>query len=235
MKAAAVIVAGGKGLRMGSDVPKQLLKLNGVTILERTLVPFNACPEIDNIVIVAAEAIIEHIESTISERQIHIKRTQVVKGGIERQDSVWNGIMAVGSTADIIVIHDAVRPFITSQLITHSITGAEKYGSVSVMRPIKETVKIVKNGTVIETPDRTILRLTQTPQAFRKDLIIEAHQKAREDGFIGTDDCMLVERLGYPVHVIEGNDMNIKITTPTDLEIAEAILKRFEKQENNVC
>ncbi|MBN1291536.1 MAG: 2-C-methyl-D-erythritol 4-phosphate cytidylyltransferase [Candidatus Latescibacteria bacterium] len=231
MIAAAVIVAGGQGLRMGTAVPKQLLKLNGITILERTLIPFTQCPEIKSIVIVAAEAIIEHIKTSISQQLFNSKEVHIVQGGIERQSSVWNGILAVENTADIIVIHDAVRPFITAQLITDSITGAEVYGSVSVMRPIMETVKIVKDDTVIETPDRSTLRITQTPQAFRKNLIIQAHKKAIEDGYIGTDDCMLVERLGYPVHVIEGNDINIKITTPTDLEIAKAILKRFEKRE----
>ncbi|MBA7481622.1 2-C-methyl-D-erythritol 4-phosphate cytidylyltransferase [subsurface metagenome] len=228
MKAGAVIVAGGQGTRMGTDIPKQLLKLGGITILERTIKPFVTCTEIVQIVIVAAENIIDHIKTIISGSLSDDKLISVVTGGPERQDSVLNGIYALDEDIGIVVIHDAVRPFITDGLVTECLRTAETFGAVSVMRPLSETVKVVKDGVVVETPDRSTLRITQTPQAFRKELIIEAHKKAKEDGFTGTDDCMLVEHLGHPVHVIEGSDMNIKITTRADLKIAEAILELFE-------
>ena len=228
MKAGAVLVAGGMGKRMGTPVPKQLLTLGGATILERTLRLFTECSAIEEIVVVAAESIIKHIEDIVKTSFTNAPPVAVVKGGPERQDSVFNGLMALGSCIDIVAIHDAVRPFVTSELILECLDCAQKYGAVSVMRPLKETVKIVSNGVVVETPERSKLWITQTPQAFRKELIVEAHRKAVESGFTGTDDCMLVERLGYPVHVIEGSDTNIKVTTQTDLALAKAILKLFD-------
>ena len=228
MNAGAVIAAGGQGIRMGTHLPKQLLKLGGITILERALEPFINCTKINQIVIVTADSIIDTIETIIRKKQSCEKPITVVRGGYVRQESVFNGIMALDEDTGIVVIHDAVRPFITEKLITECLHAAAKHGSVSVMRPITETVKIVEDSVVVRTPDRSILWITQTPQAFRKELIVDAHIRARDDGIIGTDDCMLVERLGHTVHVIEGSDMNIKITTPTDMKIAEAIFNMFE-------
>ena len=231
MNAGAVIAAGGLGTRMGKSQPKQLLELGGISILERTLTPFIDCPEINRIVIVSAEGIIGVIESRIRQKPFCDKPIDVIEGGPERQQSVFKGIMALDETIDIVVVHDAVRPFITEKIITECCHAANKYGSVSVMRPITETVKVVKDNVVVSTPNRSTLRITQTPQAFRKELIEYAHKRAVADNFFGTDDCMLVERLGHTVHIIEGSEMNIKITTPKDLNVAEAILKLFKKQE----
>ena len=230
MNAGAVIAAGGQGVRMGKNQPKQLLELGGTSILERTLQPFMDCPEINQIVIVSAEGIIGNIESMIRQKPFCDKPVTVISGGSERQQSVSMGIKALDETIDIVVVHDAVRPFITDKLITECCHAAEKYGSVSVMRPITETVKVVKDSVVVNTPDRSTLWITQTPQAFRKELIEYAHKRAVADNFFGTDDCMLVERLGHTVHIIEGSDMNIKITTPIDLNAAEAILKLFNNR-----
>lgn len=228
MKAGAVIVAGGQGKRLGTPVPKQLLKLGSITILERTIRPFAECPDIEQIVIVAAENIIEHIENIVNTSLSEVQPITVVTGGQERQDSVLNGISALDGSIEIVAVHDAVRPFITAGQILECLRAAEKYGAVSMMRSLKETVKVVRDGTVVETPDRSSLWITQTPQAFRRELLIKAHKHARENGYTGTDDCMLVERIGHTVHVIEGSDINIKITTQTDLAIAETILKLFE-------
>ena len=214
MSAWAVIVAGGKGQRMGAETPKQLLKLGGVTILEMTMKPFINCTEIEGIVIVAAEENSEYIKDMISSASNVSKQITLVNGGPERQDSVWNGLQALPEDVEIAVIHDAVRPFISEKLISECIHSAREHGAVTVMRPLKETVKVVSNGVVVNTPDRSSLWITLTPQAFRKELILKAHSNARHECFAGTDDCMLVERLGHPVTVIEGNDLNIKITTP---------------------
>lgn len=227
MSAWAIITAGGKGKRMGTDTPKQLLELCGVTILERTLKPFMECPEIEGIIVTASADSIEQIKNIPA---LHGKLT-VVEGGLKRQDSVFNGLQAVPEDTEIVVIHDAVRPFITKKLISECVFSAERNGAVTVMRPLKETVKVVSDGVVKNTPDRSSLRITQTPQAFRTGLILKAHTRAREEGFTGTDDCMLVERIGFPVHIIEGDDLNIKITTPTDLKIAGVILAIHEKRE----
>ena len=231
MSAWAVIAAGGKGRRMGTDAPKQLLKLDGITILERTLKPFKDCNDIEGIIITAPEEIFEYIKNTILKNSTSSKKIIVVEGGTERQSSVWNGLCAVPKDVDIVVIHDAVRPFITRELISECVQSALKHGAVTVMRPLKETIKTVSNGIVTNTPDRSSLRVTQTPQAFRTELILNAHTHGRNEGFIGTDDCMLVERLGHPVHIIEGDDLNIKITTKVDLKIASALLYFFENKE----
>ncbi len=234
MKASAIIVAGGSGKRMGTDVPKQLLKLGGSTILERTLRPFIQCRDISDIIIVTEDSILKDVTQIV--RDGFNRKTAppitVVQGGAERQDSVWNGLKAVPDDGEVVVIHDAVRPFITAGLITECVVSAMKNGAVSVMRPLKETVKVVADNIVIETLDRSKLWITQTPQAFRTELIREAHIRAREDTVTGTDDCMLVERLGHSVYCIEGTDLNIKITTPADLEFAGTILTRFHDGEN---
>ena len=227
MKASAIIVAGGTGKRMGGDVPKQFLMLGGVSILERTIRPFLACGEIGEIVITIAEEIMGQAVD-ITGRMTADRRIRVIPGGKERQDSVWNGLAALSPESGIVAVHDGVRPFITPMLIRDCIKAAERWGAVTVMRPMKETVKTVEKDIVIETPDRSKLWITQTPQVFRTALIREAHERARKEGFYGTDDCILVERLGNTVHVIEGSDMNIKITTQADLKIAGAILELFE-------
>ena len=232
MKAYGIIAAGGSGRRMGTEVPKQLLKLNGITLLEHTLKPFILCPSIEGIVIVAGDTIVEHINKIIQNISDKGKSLIVVKGGLERQDSVWNGLEAIPEDIDIVVIHDAVRPFITGGLITECAQSAMINGAVTVTRPIKETVKVVADNVVVKTLNRSELHITQTPQAFRTELILKAHRNARKENFTGTDDCMLVEHLGHPVYCINGNDMNIKITTPVDLKITGAILSIFEKMED---
>ena len=232
MRVYGIIVAGGSGRRMGTETPKQLLKLGGVTIIERALKPFIYCPDIEGIIIVAAEVVIEHINNITQNISNAGKSLRVIKGGIERQDSVWNGLKTVPDDTDIVVIHDAVRPFITAKLISECVSSAMNIGAVTVMRPIRETVKEVAGNIIIKTLDRPKLWITQTPQAFKKELILEAHRNARKENYSGTDDCMLVERLGHSVHKIEGNDMNIKITTPEDLKIAGVILSMYEKTED---
>ena len=232
MKVCGIIVAGGYGKRMGTDVPKQLLKIDGIPIIERTLIPFVNCPDIDSIIIVAAELIFGHIKTIMHSFSGSGKSLSLVNGGLERQDSVLNGLEAVPVDTDVVVIHDAVRPFITTRLISECVHSARTHGAATVMRPVKETVKIVDNLEVVKTIDRSSLWITQTPQAFKKELILKAHLKARAEGYTGTDDCILVERLGNKVHVIEGSDMNIKITTPADLMVAETLLLMFNKTED---
>lgn len=218
---------------MGMETPKQLLRLEGVTIIERTLKPFLDCPDVEGIVISAGENSIEAVAGIVSAMHTGAGMIKIVPGGIERQESVLNGLKAISDGVDIAVIHDAVRPFIRASLIGECVRSAGEYGAVSVMRPLKETVKVVKNGIVEETPDRSSLWITQTPQAFQTALILEAHERACAEGFTGTDDCMLVERIGHPVRIIEGDDLNIKITTPADLKMAGAILHYFESGGNN--
>lgn len=229
---AAIIVAGGRGTRMGADIPKQLLMLGGKTILERTLLPFVRCDAVDSVVLAVAEEIIGITNDLV--RGLGAEgNTTVIAGGAERQDSVWNGLSTLRGGYEVVMIHDAVRPFVTPRLIAECIETAARFGAVTVTRPVTETVKAVADGIVVETLDRERLRITLTPQAFRTELLLRAHDQARRDNFTGTDDCMLVERLGFPVHIIEGDDMNIKITTPADLRIAGAILPLFENGDGS--
>ncbi|MFC1541497.1 2-C-methyl-D-erythritol 4-phosphate cytidylyltransferase [Candidatus Latescibacterota bacterium] len=232
LKAYGIIAAGGSGKRMGADVPKQLLELEGITIFERSLRPFLRCPDIEGIVVVAAAAFFVHINAVIENISDKATSISVVEGGAERQDSVRNGLEAVPGDVDVVVIHDAVRPFITSGLISECVQSAFDYGAVCVMRPLKETLKSVSGSIVRKTLDRSTLWIAQTPQAFDRKLLLEAHQHAVTKNITGTDDCMLVELLGKPVHIIEGSDMNIKITTPADLKIAAAVLAMFTELED---
>jgi 2-C-methyl-D-erythritol 4-phosphate cytidylyltransferase len=231
MYTAAVIVAGGLGVRMGNALPKQFLPLGGTPILMRTLEQFITCSRIDEIVVAVP---MENITETkrLTAALASGKPVRVVPGGAERQDSVFRGLSALRPECGIVVIHDAVRPFITAPLIAECVETAERFGAATVACPIKETVKAVEDGMVVKTLDRSKLWIAQTPQAFRAEIILRAHEQARLDRFLGTDDCMLVERLGQPVHVIEGMDENIKITTPVDLAIAGVILTLYERGGN---
>ena len=233
MTAWAVIVAGGAGTRMGAEAPKQLLELKGRTILERTLDPFRACPDIAGVVIAAAPTILEYVETVILPAEYGDTVLVAVTGGKERQDSVRNALDAVPGDAEVILVHDGVRPFIRPGLISECVAAASRRGAVSVMLPVTETIKVVSNGRVFNTPDRETLWITQTPQAFQASILRAAHEAALHDGFSGTDDCMLAERLGHPVYVVEGSDENIKITTPTDLAVAAALLDIFEHGGEN--
>lgn len=234
MKVQVILAAGGYGKRMGSKIPKQMMDLCGKPVILRTVEPFLKSSIVDGIVIVAYEETIPLIKNIVSrvENIPDIDRIKIIKGGRERQESVSIGLSQLPEDTDIVLIHDAVRPFITEKLIGECISAAEEYGAVTVMRPVKETVKIVKDSFVINTIDRSTVWITQTPQAFRFDIIKDAHKKAVEDGFSGTDDAMLVERMGKDVFVIEGSDTNIKITTKTDFIAAENILKNSAEIDN---
>ena len=180
------------------------------------------------IVIVVPSSIITDFNALLDQSGIDTP-VKTVSGGSERQQSVMNGLEATGDNVDVVAIHDAVRPFITTKLVTDCLHTAYESGAATVMRRCKETVKAVENGCIVETIDRTLLWIAQTPQAFRRNLIIESHRKAAADGFTATDDCMVAEYCGHTIRVIEGNDSNIKITTPTDLLIAEEILRQWKQ------
>ena len=220
----AIIVAGGKGVRMGASVRKQFLSLGDRPVICHTLNAFDQCSDIDAIYLVAPPDDIENcLEKWCPSITFH-KRVQIVPGGRERQDSVYQGILAVSNQrSGIVVIHDGVRPFITPQLISTCAQEARRSGACIVGIPVQDTVKQVRSHTIQKTLDRNVLWTAQTPQAFEITRIRTAHENARKDGVVGTDDAMLIERMGWPVRIIEGSRLNIKITTPEDLALAEAI------------
>ncbi len=216
----AIVPAGGLGARMGSRRPKQYLRLGRAPILVATLRALARARGLDGIVVAVPEAHVEATRRLLAASRVP-KIVDVVAGGADRQESVWRALQRVPESARWVVVHDAVRPFITGALV-EQVRAAAASGAATCGMPVKETVKRVKDGAIEATVERRGLWLTQTPQAFTRALLWEAHEKARRDGFSGTDDAMLVERLGTTVAMVPGLPQNLKITTPEDLRTARA-------------
>lgn len=218
----AIVPAGGLGARMGSRRPKQYLRVGGASILVATLRALARARGLDGIVVAVPEAHLGATRRLLARLRVS-KILDVVAGGVDRQESVWRALQRVPEGARWIVVHDAVRPFITGTLVEQVRTAAAQgAGAATCGVPVRETVKRVKDGSVEATVERQGLWLTQTPQAFARALLWEAHEKARRDGFVGTDDAVLVERLGMTVAMVPGLAQNLKITTPEDLRTARA-------------
>jgi len=227
MKTAAVIVSAGKGHRIPGEKKKQFLSLAGKPILCHALDPFETCPSIDLIHLVVGREELDYTLREIVEPYGYRKIAQIVPGGKQRQDSVRMGIEALGREVGIVAIHDGVRPFVTREMIEQSIQGARRFKAAVFAVPVKETIKLASpDRIVLKTLDRESLWQIQTPQTFQIDVIREALHRAGEDGFVGTDDASLVERIGIQVHLFPGSYANIKITTPEDLMLAHLILQR---------
>jgi 2-C-methyl-D-erythritol 4-phosphate cytidylyltransferase len=220
-----VIAAGGRGKRLGSRVPKQFLPLDGIPILQRTVVLFASMRSVDEIVITSPKEYFSRVRRLLGLLGCR-KILSIVPGGKERQDSVWNGINGFISKPDIVLVHDAVRPLVSRKTVNEVIASATSYGAAVVGVRVQDTIKVEgKKGFYARTLDRTSLWAVQTPQGFAFDLLMRAHKAARRSGYLGTDEASLVERLNVPVRIVEGNRMNIKITAPIDLRLAEMLVK----------
>ncbi|MGH7388402.1 MAG: 2-C-methyl-D-erythritol 4-phosphate cytidylyltransferase [Candidatus Rokuibacteriota bacterium] len=220
MRDVAVLVpAGGAGTRMGGRTPKQFLALGGAPILAVTVRRLVRHPRVVAVVVAAPEARVARTRRLLAGAAGRVPVT-VVAGGDTRQESVWRAVQAAPPEAAVVVVHDAVRPFVTPALVETVAAAARAAGAAICALPIAETVKRVRDGVVETTLERSTLWAVQTPQAFHAPLLREAHEKARRDGFVGTDEAMLVERLGHRVRVVPGDARNIKITTPADLRQA---------------
>ncbi len=218
----AVIAAGGKGTRMGADKNKVFLPLYGKTVLWHTLRAFEENDGTDEIILVVGAHETETAKSIAAEFP---KVAAVVAGGATRQESVYNGILKTGG--DIVLIHDGARALISGAEIDGAIGDCRKFGAAAVGVRSKDTLKRADGGFIAGTIDRDNCYHIHTPQVFFRDIILAAHEKAREDGFSATDDCMLVEKYGgCKIKITEGSYENIKITTPEDMELAEKILQR---------
>ncbi len=230
--ASAVILACGKGTRMETSIAKQYLILKGCPIIVHTLRIFASCVRIKNIYLVVPEKDMDYCKVKILDFYGFTDRVRLVAGGVRRQDSVYNALTQI-SDADknIVVIHDGVRPFVTNEQIIKTIDKAAQYGSCILAVSAFDTIKKVKSDCFIEkTIDRKNLYIAQTPQSFQYHIIKNAHEEARELGFLGTDDASLLEWLGFNVKIATGSQLNIKITTPEDLILAEAIFSFYRKQ-----
>ena len=220
-KCGAVIVAAGSASRMGG-IDKVMAPLGGEPMIARTVRAFQECDAVSEIVIVTREDLILPITSLC---KAYPKVTAVVAGGKSRQESVGKGLSALSKEVKLAAIHDGARPLITWQLIDCCIRAANTYGAAAPAIPVKDTIKTVEGGIVVNTPDRSKLNAVQTPQVFDIDMLKGALLKAYQDSAEVTDDCSAVERLGMKVKIVEGDEKNLKVTTPMDLKIAEMLLE----------
>ena len=226
VKVAAVVPAAGSGSRMGTQVPKQFLLLAGIPMLGHALKVLEASQVVQSIVLVAGPGEEEYCRKAVVERLGIRKTAAIVTGGRERQDSVYSGILALSPETDLVVIHDGARPLLSPEGLLAVVEAAAYYGAATLAVPVKDTVKMAaEDGFVSKTLPRGRLWLTQTPQAFRRDVILQAPRAARQANYLGTDDAGLVERLGLPVKIVPGSYRNIKVTTPEDLIIASALIE----------
>ena len=230
MMVSAIIVAAGKGIRMDDRVRKQYLLLDDRPVISHTIAVFDKCNIIDKIYLVVPEEDFVFCNENILNQQNFQKKVSLVAGGAKRQDSVYNGLLAIDNIIDdsIVVIHDGVRPFISSEQLSECITCATDYDACIFGIPAYDTLKRVNSSGFIEnTIERNTIWLAQTPQAFKYNLIRRAHENAIHTGINGTDDAMLVELIGIKVKVIRGSRCNIKITTKEDLLVARAMIGNF--------
>ena len=210
---------------MGGSVPKQFLSLGGEPLIVHSLRILQAADTVDEIILAVPESDLDYCINELVKQHGFSKVTRVVAGGVERQDSVRRALEQVTEETEIVLVHDAVRPFLTGQMVSDVIAKADKHGAAIIALPVRDTVKQVGSDQVIQqTVDRHPLWLAQTPQAFRRQWLQEAHWKAHAEGIHATDDAYLVEWLGHSVMVVEGSGENIKVTRPEDIVIGEAIL-----------
>lgn len=222
-KITAIILSAGKGKRFEDPLPKQFHLLKGKPIFEWSLETFTSHDLIDSIILV-----IDNPEIWEGLREKYSKIECIVKGGEKRQDSVWNGLTTLKNDC-IVLIHDAVRPLVSKELITRVIEGVEKYGSAIPVIEETDSLKIVENGKVLSSLKRETVFRVQTPQGFHLKDIIHSHKIGKEKGIIVTDDSELMEKAGFKVTTVEGEMTNLKITTKLDLIIAEAILESKDR------
>ncbi|MFH1897435.1 MAG: 2-C-methyl-D-erythritol 4-phosphate cytidylyltransferase [Candidatus Desantisbacteria bacterium] len=225
MKVYAIVVAAGDGKRMGSKVQKPYLEILKRPLLFYTLKNIADSPLIDGIILVVGKGLVDYCwHEVVSAYNISGVKA-VIEGGGERQDSVYHGLKTLPDDTDIVLIHDGVRPFVSPRVIEETITAAMEYGAAVTGVRVKDTIKMVDESCmVMQTLNRSVLWAVQTPQVFKAELLKDCYDKARNEGFYGTDDASIVEWAGFEVRIVEGEDKNIKITTPFDLMMAEAMI-----------
>ena len=220
----AVIVAAGNASRMGG-IDKVMAQLSGEPMIARTVRTFQNCDAIREIVVVTREDLILPVMRLCAGFD---KVQAVICGGASRQESVQRGLNAMSAKVKLVAVQDGARPLVTERVIDRTVRAAHTYGAAAPAVPVKDTIKVVTGGIVEKTPDRATLQAVQTPQVFDFDLLRGALKKMREEGAAVTDDCSAVERMGMTVKIVEGDERNIKITTPMDLKIAKLLLEEMQ-------
>ncbi|HEX7056609.1 MAG TPA: 2-C-methyl-D-erythritol 4-phosphate cytidylyltransferase [Bacilli bacterium] len=230
-KLGAVIVAAGKGVRMGAKASKQFLPLGDKPLFMHALTVFQQLREMDAIVLVVAAADLDRCRGLVAKYGMD-KVKAVVVGGDERQDSVFNGLVALTAfPVEWVMVHDAARPFVTAEDAVRCWQAARIHGAAVLGVPVKDTIKQVNdNGMIAKTPERRSLWAAQTPQAFRLFELMSAHERARQDRLAATDDAAIFEHYGGSVRMVEGSYRNFKVTTPDDLQLARMLLKEYERE-----
>lgn len=231
VKVTAIIPAAGQGRRMQAAVSKQYLLLAGLPLIVHTLQVFQREPLIEEILLVVGPNEVSWCQQEIVHRFGLTRVRAVLAGGRERQDSVYQGLRNLSENCRWVAVHDGARPLLTSPLLRRTITEAWQHGAAVAAVPVKDTVKIAGADQMVQTTlARDLLWCIQTPQVFNRDWLQEAYQQACKEGYYGTDDASLLERVGLPVKLVTGDYENLKVTTPEDLDLAEAILARRKKE-----
>lgn len=228
-KAGAVIVAAGKGTRMKSSTSKQFLHIHHKPVIVHTIETFCAIDSIAELVVVVGQSDRPTMEQLLEQYRLS-SRVKLAVGGGERQVSVYNGLQALSDEVEWVLVHDGVRPFVTVRLVQDCLAAAKEYGAAAAALPVKDTIKVAAGNVIEHTPDRKSLWAVQTPQAFRRSVLLAAHRQAEADGFFATDDAMLLERAGEKVQLVPGEEMNLKVTTPEDLAYLEWKLQRRSEE-----
>ncbi|HJP18902.1 MAG TPA: 2-C-methyl-D-erythritol 4-phosphate cytidylyltransferase [Nitrospinota bacterium] len=232
-KTSAIITAAGHGRRMGKGRKKQFLMLGENPVIVYTLQTFEKSDSINEIILVVPDDGIDYCKQEIVNSYKFTKVKKIVTGGEKRQESVFNGLKSVSREMDLVAVHDGVRPFLSKSILENSIKKAKEKGSVVVAIPVKDTLmKISDQGMVVGGQNRDSIWRIQTPQIFKKEILISAFEKALKDNFCGTDESTLVARLGIPVYVVNGSELNIKITTPEDIDLGESIMMAQSKKQD---
>lgn len=223
----AIVVAAGEGRRIGGEIPKAYLPIAGRPLVLRTLDRMFSSRAVESVILVVAAGELARCESILrADSALQNRRWLVQVGGATRQQSVKRGLEKVSANTDIVIIHDGARPFVSTDLIDRCVEVAILKGAVVAGLPVRDTIKVVAEDRWIQsTPDRGSLWEIQTPQVFERDLIVAAHDRAERDGAEVTDDAMVVERIGVPVFVIDGERTNFKITVPEDVWLAETLIR----------
>jgi 2-C-methyl-D-erythritol 4-phosphate cytidylyltransferase len=225
MRVAAVVLGAGRGERLGYAAPKAFVPLAGRPLLAHALEALAAPEEVVWVIPVIPAGDCARYAQLARALRRRDKLVEPVAGGAERQDSVAAGLAALPAEAELVAVHDAARPLVRPADVSRAIAAAGRCGAAILAVPVRDTIKRVREGRVLETPPRAECWAAQTPQVFRVELLREAHAKAAAEGRLGTDDAQLVEALGVPIEVVEGDPDNLKVTLPADLERAERALE----------
>jgi 2-C-methyl-D-erythritol 4-phosphate cytidylyltransferase/2-C-methyl-D-erythritol 2,4-cyclodiphosphate synthase len=232
-KIAAIIAAAGSSKRMGSGINKQYIKIGNQTVIVRSIMAFSEDPTFDEIIVVIREDEMDFFKTEFIGKGLFSKKIILASGGAERQDSVYNAIKMLGEDIDIVLIHDGARPLIGQETINQVISKTVEMGAAAPGVAVKDTIKIVDADLISETPDRSSMVSIQTPQGFKKDIIVRAFEKAFEDGYYGNDETVLLERIKEKVYIVRGDYSNIKITTMEDVAICKALLSMRNKDQGS--